>query len=119
MVVVVLLVAAAAAAAALSRPPTSLARRPAWDGWWFKACLFDRESGLRGTMLYLDLDTVRPSCCWFIPLLLSTFLIRQVITHLIRQVIVGSLAPLVASWRGGFATLSAAGFDAEEGITDG
>ncbi len=33
--------------------------------------------------------------------------------------IVGSLAPLVASWRGGFATLSAAGFEAEEGIADG
>ena len=37
--------------------------RPDWDGWWFKACLFDRASCLRGTILYLDLDTVRPSCC--------------------------------------------------------
>jgi hypothetical protein len=29
-----------------------------WTGWWYKAYLFSQESGLRGPVLYLDLDTV-------------------------------------------------------------
>ena len=29
-----------------------------WTGWWYKAYLFSAGSGLRGRVLYLDLDTV-------------------------------------------------------------
>lgn len=67
-----------------------LAHRDDWEGWWFKAQLFSRSAGLSGRVLYLDLDTV----------------------------LVGSLAPL-RTYEGRFATLSTAGFDAEEGFVDG
>jgi len=67
-----------------------LQEREGWQGWWFKASIFSAQAGLRGLVLYIDLDTV----------------------------IVGSLRPLL-SYRGGFATLNAADFSAEEGVDDG
>ncbi|EOD12113.1 hypothetical protein EMIHUDRAFT_213885 [Emiliania huxleyi CCMP1516] len=56
------------------------------SGSWLKACLFAPCCGLEGRTLYLDLDTV----------------------------LVGDLRPLLR-YSGPFATLSAAGFSAEEG----
>ena len=52
-----------------------------WQGWWNKATLFDPATGLRGRVIYIDLDTV----------------------------IVGSLDP-IASFSGLFATLGTDNF---------
>ncbi|CAM9838694.1 unnamed protein product [Discosporangium mesarthrocarpum] len=55
-----------------------------WQGWWHKAWLFSRNSGLHGRVLYLDLDTI----------------------------IVGSLGD-IAGYTGRFGVLSAQGMDNE------
>ena len=65
-------------------------KNAAWKGWWYKAHVFSATAGLRGRVLYLDLDTV----------------------------IVGDMAAL-RTYDGPFLTLATEGFDAEEGYVDG
>ena len=105
-----------------------------WKGWWYKACLFSPRAGLQGHILYLDLDTVRPPHPTPpLPPAPATpprpppnptpgyYRVRRCKRPPPQrgaQVLTGSLAPL-ATYRGGFALLAAAGFRAEEGNADG